>query len=247
VANDFGDQVAFHVENYGDSPLARKFGVVRYPAIFVDDVLVATPKDFGFFGKGEGPDEGRYAPLESASSHERFRADLSRMIRLILAGRPAEARALAAPAGGGNVARLPEMALTDLQGRPVTREELAGKVVVVEFWATWCPPCRGTLPFLGELSRRYGDRLAVLALAVESDADEVLKVASSLNLPLRWALGTTDAVRALGGVSAVPTLLVFDRDGRDAGAYFGAPPTLHADLEAKLAALLAEARPADRP
>ena len=51
------------VENYGDSELAKRFGVKRYPAIFVDDVLVATPKDFGWFGTGEGKDEGRYAPL----------------------------------------------------------------------------------------------------------------------------------------------------------------------------------------
>jgi len=54
--------------------LARRFGVTRYPAMFVDDVLVATPKDFGFYGKGEGGGEGRYAPLKSAASHERLRS-----------------------------------------------------------------------------------------------------------------------------------------------------------------------------
>ena len=86
------------VENYGDSQLAKRFGVKRYPAIFVDDVLVATPKDFGWFGKGEGKDEGRYAPLKSAASHERFRADLARMLRLVLAGNKAAARAEAASA-----------------------------------------------------------------------------------------------------------------------------------------------------
>ena len=75
------------VENYGDSQLAKRFGVKRYPAIFVDDVLVATPKDFGWFGKGEGKDEGRYAPLKSAASHERFRSDLARMLRLVARGR----------------------------------------------------------------------------------------------------------------------------------------------------------------
>ena len=46
------------VENYGESELAKRFGVTRYPAIFVDDVLVATPKDFGFYGKGEGEESG---------------------------------------------------------------------------------------------------------------------------------------------------------------------------------------------
>jgi hypothetical protein len=51
-------------------------------------------------------------------------------------------------------------------------------------------------------------------------------------------MGTPDTVRAFGDVSAVPTLLVFDREGRTAGAFYGAPPTLHAEAEAKLAALV---------
>ena len=69
----FGGRARFVVENYGESELARRFGVKRYPAIFVDDLLVATPKDFGFYGKGEGEGGGRYAPLKSAASHERLR------------------------------------------------------------------------------------------------------------------------------------------------------------------------------
>jgi hypothetical protein len=48
VVREFGGKVRFVSENYGDSALAKKFGVTRYPAIFVDDVLVAKPKDFGF-------------------------------------------------------------------------------------------------------------------------------------------------------------------------------------------------------
>ena len=52
----FGGQARFVSENYGDSKLARRFGVTHYPAIFVDDVLVATPSDFGFYGKGEKED-----------------------------------------------------------------------------------------------------------------------------------------------------------------------------------------------
>ena len=98
MAEEFGGRARFVSENYGDSELAKRFGVTRYPAIFVDDVLVATPDDFGFYGKGEAEEGGRYAPLKSAASHERFRADLSRMIALILAGRKDVARAEAAPA-----------------------------------------------------------------------------------------------------------------------------------------------------
>jgi cytochrome c biogenesis protein CcmG, thiol:disulfide interchange protein DsbE len=235
---EFGGQARFAVENYGDSELARRFGVTRYPAIFVDDVLVATPKDFGFYGAGEGARQGRYAPLKSAASHERFRADLTRMIRLILAGEVDRARALAAPADGGEIAALPEFTLTDLDGRPIARDSLAGRVVLVEFWATWCPPCRGTLRWLGELARRHGDRIAVLALAVESDERAVRELARELRLPITWAMGSPELARKFGDLSAVPTLFLFDRDGRAADVYFGAPPDLHTRAEARLEALL---------
>src|SRR6185295_12484485 len=104
VVQDLGGKARFVAENYGDSALAKRFGVTRYPAIFVDDVLVATPKDFGFYGKGEGGGEGRYAPIKSAASHERFRQDLRRSLDLILAGRKDQARAEAAPAPAGEIA-----------------------------------------------------------------------------------------------------------------------------------------------
>lgn len=233
----------FVVENYGESELAKRFGVTRYPAIFVADVLVATPSDFGFYGKTKGAAGGRYAPLKSAASHERFRADLTRMIDLVLAGRKEAARAAASPAKAEGIAALPDVVITDLEGRALSRAGLAGRPVLVELWATWCPPCRGTLAWLGELKRRHGDRLAVVAIAVESPEADVRKLAGELGIlgvPLVWTMGTPELVRAFGDVSAVPTLLVFDREGRAAGAYYGAPPGLHAEAEAQLAALLGQ-------
>ena len=222
------------VENYGDSQLAKRFGVKRYPAIFVDDVLVATPKDFGWFGKGEGKDEGRYAPLKSAASHERFRSDLARMLRLVLAGDKAAARAEAASAVETPVPTLPSFTLTDLDGRPVTAADLGGKAVLVEFWATWCPPCRGTLAWLNELQRRHAGKLVVLAAAVESDEADVRRIRDELGLELRVAMGTPEMARAFGDLSALPTLFVFDREGRTLGSFFGAPPGLHAEVEQAL-------------
>ncbi len=238
MVSGYGGKARFVSENYGESKLAKRFGVTRYPAIFVDDVLVATPKDFGFYGKGEGSGEGRYTPLKSAASHERFRADLSRMIGLILAGRMDDARAAASPSRTAEIAALPALALTDIDGRKVSREDLAGRVVLVEFWATWCPPCRGTLAWLGELKKRYGDRLTVVALAIESEEASVRRLAAEMGLPLTWAMGSPEVARAFGDISAVPTLFLFDREGRTASVLYGAPPTLHADAQATLASLL---------
>jgi len=228
--------VRFVVENYGESELARRFGVTRYPAIFVDDVLVATPSDFGFYGRGQ-KEGGRYAPLKSAAAHERFRDDLGRMIDLLLAGRKDDARAAAAaPSSTVQVDKLPSLALTGLDGRPVSRNEMAGRVVLVEFWATWCPPCRGTLAWLGDLQKGRGEDLVVLAIAVESEEEDVRRIAAELSIPVRWAVGTPEVARAFGDVSAVPTLLLFDRQGRAAGTFYGAPPGLHEAAEKAIAA-----------
>ena len=239
MIREFDGKARFVVENHGNSELAKRFGVTRYPAIFVDDVLIATPKDFGFYGKGEGGKEGgRYAPIKSAASHERFRADLERMIELILAGRMDEARTRAVSADEEAIAALPAVKFTDLDGKTLSREDLAGRVVLVEIWATWCPPCRPALTWLGEVKKKHGDQIAVISVAVESDEADVRKLASELNQPFHWVMGTPELARALGDVSAVPTLLVFDRQGRTAATFFGSPPSLHVEAETKVASLL---------
>ncbi len=233
VVQDFHGRARFVSENYGDSQLAKRFGVTFYPVLFVDDVLVATPKDFY---NADDKATGRYIPFKSQASHEHFRTDLSRMIELILAGKKDTARAEAAPGKSATASNFPDVTITDLDGKRLTRADLAGRAVLVEMWATWCPPCRGTLAWLGELKKRYGDRLAVVAVAVQSEEANVRKLVDELNLPLTWAMGTPELINAFGDVSAVPTLFLFDREGRSAASFYGAPPTLHADVESKLAA-----------
>lgn len=238
-----GGRVRFVEENYGGSALAKRFGVTRYPAIFVDDVLVATPKDFGFYGAGEGEQNGRYAPWRAnPENYERFRADLDRMLELVLAGKREALRAEHAGTGEGpsGPRTLPELALTAFDGSPLTRATLAGKAALVEFWATWCPPCRGTLEWLGTVGRRHAGQLEIVALAIDSDEADVRKIATELGAPLRWAMGNPELARAMGDVSAVPTLFLFDADGRLVTSWLGAPPDLHDQVERELAKLLTQ-------
>jgi len=228
---EFGGQVRFVVENYGESKLAKRFGVDRYPAIFVDDILVATPNDFGFYGKDKNQSGGRYSPLKNAETHARFRSDLEKMLRLVLAGRTDDARAMAPAQKAALIAALPPLNVNDIHGAAVTPDQLSGRVVVIEFWATWCPPCRSTLAWLGSLKKKYGDDVAIVTVAVESDRSTVEQIVREMHLPDRAVIGTPDVARAFGDISAVPTLFVFDRHGKTAGVFYGAPPSLHADAE----------------
>jgi thiol-disulfide isomerase/thioredoxin len=227
VAAKFAGKVTFVSENFGASTLADRYGVKGYPAVFVDGVLVAPPREFGYFGEKEG--SGRYAPWRNAESQAKFKADLTRMIELILAGkRDVVSREHAAPAAASQeIATLPKFTLADLAGRPMVAEEFAGKVVLVEFWATWCPPCRSTLEWLGELKRKYGDKLVVVALAVESPEEQVRAMAGALSPEVRWAITDAATARAFGDITAVPTMFVFDRAGKTARVTYGAPPDLH--------------------
>jgi thiol-disulfide isomerase/thioredoxin len=234
VAAKYAGKVTFVSENFGDSKLADRFGVKGYPAIFLDDILIAAPRDFGYFGEKEG--SGRYAPWRNAENQAKFKADLTRMIDLILAGkRNTVSRENAGTNSSmASVTSLPKFTLTDLAGQPLTAEQTQGRVVIVEFWAIWCPPCRSTLEWLGELKKKYGDNVAILALAVESPEDKIRETAKALSPDLQWAITDAATAQAFGDITAVPTMFVFDRSGKTASVTYGAPPDLHQNVERTL-------------
>jgi len=238
VAAEYPGRVTFVTENLGASKLADRFGVKGYPAVFLDDVLVASPREFGYFGEKDGT--GRYAPWKNADSQARYRADLVRMVDLVLAGRKDVVRRerAGAPAASTGIASLPAFTLSDLSGAAIEAGSFDDRVVLVEFWASWCPPCRSTLDWLGRLKRAHGDRLTVVALAVESPEKDVREVASGLDPHLRWAIADAPTAQAFGDVTAVPTMFLFDRKGAAAGVWYGAPLDLHEQVEKKLATLV---------
>jgi cytochrome c biogenesis protein CcmG, thiol:disulfide interchange protein DsbE len=240
VAAKYPGRVTFVSENFGASKLAEKYGVKGYPAVFVSDVLVAVPRDFGYFGEKNKEGTGRYAPWRNAENQARFRNDLTRMIDLILSGKKDVASRENPVSGKGSdpVAALPKFTLTDLNGQSLTTDQLSGRIVMVEFWATWCAPCRSTLQWLGTLKQKYGDNVAILALAVESPEDQIRSTVSSLSPDLHWAITDAATAQAFGDITSVPTMFLFDRSGKIARVMYGAPPDLHQQAEKTLDALV---------
>jgi thiol-disulfide isomerase/thioredoxin len=241
VAGEFGDRVKVVTEEYGNSPTAEKWGVRRYPVVFVDDVLVARPKDFGFGGEDD-TSKGLYVPWREPANQERFQADLRRIVQMRLTGAHvagldvADVRTEGASADGP--AAYPSIALTTIDGRTVEPASLEGRVVVVEMWATWCPPCRSTLAWLNTLRERYGDRVTVVAIAVDSAEKDVATMTADVKANYHVVQGTPDVIARFGEIAAVPKLFIFDRGRRRTHTFYGAPPDLHEKIAAAIDGLL---------
>jgi len=109
----------------------------------------------------------------------------------------------------------PEFSLTGLDGKPVTLAGSRGKVILLNFWATWCGPCRAEIPDLVELQNKYKDRLQILGLVVDDDDQDAIKGFAekfSINYPV--AVATNEIRLQYGGIAALPTSFVLDAEGR---------------------------------
>ena len=138
------------------------------------------------------------------------------------AAAPAASTAAPAPAAAAAAMALPKLGpapkwtLKDLNGAVVSSEQFKGKVVVVDFWATWCPPCREEIPGYIELADKYSkDGLVIVGVSLDQAGVDVVKAfaaRSKITYPL--VMGDDAAVTAFGGVEALPTTFLIDRDGQ---------------------------------
>lgn len=231
VAGEFDGKVKVVTEEYGNSAMATRFGVRRYPVVFVDDVLVARPKDFGFAGS-EDVGAGRYVPWREPQNQARFKDDLRRFVDRRLKGERVEGFDTADVTGAADdgPAVLPDLPATDFAGKRIA--DIKGRVVLVEMWATWCPPCLSTMRWMNELQKTHGDRVTIVAVAVDSAEADVRKVMADINPAYHIVVGSPDLLKSLGSVAAVPKLFIFDGNGKRSEVMYGAAPDLHQRIQA---------------
>src|ERR1700686_4604062 len=119
----------------------------------------------------------------------------------------------------------PPLQVRDIQGEPVSEADWAGKVVLVNFWATWCPPCREEIPELIELKKQYGDRLQIIGISEDDDPPQkVLKFAQQKGMSYPIVMATPELIAAYGGVPALPTSFLVDTQGRVVQKHSGLYP-----------------------
>jgi thiol-disulfide isomerase/thioredoxin len=121
------------------------------------------------------------------------------------------------------VAPAPQWELTNVEGKLVKLSDFHGKVVILDFWATWCGPCRVEIPHFVELQKQYGDKgLTVIGVSLDEQGPEVVKKfikRLGVNYPI--VIGNQKAVEAYGGIDALPTTFVIDRQGRIVSEHIG--------------------------
>jgi thiol-disulfide isomerase/thioredoxin len=128
----------------------------------------------------------------------------------------------------------------DLDGRRISSDTFRGKVLLVNFWATWCPPCRAEIPDLVALQEKYRDNLQVIGISQDEAPPEQVKrfaLEHRINYPV--VMATKEVEAAFPGIRALPTSFIIDRDGRVVQKHVGMLNAEMTDLETRALAGLA--------
>ena len=156
-------------------------------------VLAACGGGAGETGGGDGP-----APVFDESS------------------RPASIQLVAEPV------QMPALTMQDLDGRLITTDDLMGKVTLVNFWATWCGPCRAEIPDLIKLQDRYPDQLLVIGVSTDEGGVAIVEdFATEYGINYPVVMATPEIRRAFPGVRALPTSFIVDPEGRVVQTHVG--------------------------
>lgn len=117
----------------------------------------------------------------------------------------------------------PDFTLQDLSGKTISLHDFKGKAVLLDFWATWCPPCRREIPHFVDMYKKYQDKgLAIVGVALDDEGTKVVKpFVEEYKVNYTIVLGTPQIQRAYGGIQGIPTTFIIDKEGRIVHSFVG--------------------------
>ncbi len=121
----------------------------------------------------------------------------------------------------------PDFTLTDLSGKDFTLSAQHGKVVFLDFWATWCPPCQMSVPELIKLHEQYaGKNLEIASISVDDNPDKVVDFVAAKGIKHRQLFSGESQVDRRYGVRGIPTFVVIDKEGKVSKIWTGFTPAM---------------------
>ncbi len=135
------------------------------------------------------------------------------------------------PTGLGPGKAAPDFKLRTLDGKEVSLSDYRGKVVLINFWATWCPPCREEMPLFKRVYERYKNKgFEILAVSTDTSIDPVKKFVKEYKLDFPVLLDT-DNISSLYGIQGLPTSFLIDREGKIVKVRLGKYKEIESDLK----------------
>lgn len=132
------------------------------------------------------------------------------------------------PAAQKSSALAPDFTLPTTDGKMLKLSNYRGKVVIIDFWATWCPPCRKGIPDLIDIKKRYGSKgVEIIGISVDTDTkDDVIPFMKEKGINYPIVYGNQNVYMQYGGIRAIPTTFVIDKEGKIVASYEGLVPKI---------------------
>jgi len=141
--------------------------------------------------------------------------------------------------GGLEVGRkAPSFSLMDLNGHQVTLDQFKGSVVMLDFWATWCAPCRQSMPALESLQKEFQDKLSVLAINLRESPEDVKSYVKLKNIQSIVLLDVDGSVGQVYRSDSIPMQVLVDQQGVVRHVQIGYAPSVQQQLRAEISKLL---------
>jgi peroxiredoxin len=146
------------------------------------------------------------------------------------------------PAVAGALERAPEFTLKDLSGKTVSLSQQKGKVVFLDFWASWCPPCRRSIPEVEKLHEIMGSRgdVVVLGINIEGNPGKARTFAAEKGMKYPVLIGDEKTARNYR-VNGIPAFFIINQEGQIVRSYSGHRPGMEAEWESVITGLLKSA------